>query len=141
MPEPVQIIRTSWSVGEIAHYKVVEPGIIKKKKKKKRKKLVVASLKEFYGRHYDLVNPYNVAVSRIVYNVFANEEISRLPKSRTYASTYNVHFLRSDLWVWWAKLAYQVMLTIRGRLITPFILESMSVGLNIRIRLRIYEFG
>ena len=35
------------------------------------------------------------------------------------------------------------MLTIRGRLITPFILGSMSVGLNILIRhfLRIYEFG
>ena len=24
------------------------------------------TLKEFYGRHHDLVNPYNVAVSRIV---------------------------------------------------------------------------
>ena len=35
---------------------------------------------------------------------------------------------------WWAKLAYQVMLTIRGRLITPFVLGSMSVGLNILIR-------
>ena len=34
----------------------------------------------------------------------------------------------------WAKLAYQVMLTIRGRLITPFVLGSMSVGLNILIR-------
>ena len=35
------------------------------------------------------------------------------------------------------------MLTIRGRLITPFILGSMSVGLNILIRysLWIYEFG
>ena len=37
-------------------------------------------------------------------------------------------------WAWWAKLAYQVMLTIRGRLITPFVLGSMSVGLNILIR-------
>ena len=33
-----------------------------------------------------------------------------------------------------AKLAYQVILIIRGRLITPFILGSMSVGLNILIR-------
>ena len=41
---------------------------------------------------------------------------------------------RSGLWAWWAKLAYQVILTIRGRLITPFILGSMSVGLNILIR-------
>ena len=38
------------------------------------------------------------------------------------------------LWAWWAKLAYQVMLTIRGRLITPFVLGSMFVGLNILIR-------
>ena len=45
---------------------------------------LVATLKKFYGRHHDLVNPYNVAVSRIVSDVFA---ISRLPKSRTYAST------------------------------------------------------
>ena len=37
-------------------------------------------------------------------------------------------------WAWWAKLAYQVMLTIRGRLITPFVLGSMSVGLTILIR-------
>ena len=35
----------------------------------------------------------------------------------------------------WAKLVYQVMLAIRGCLITPFILGSMSVGLNILIRL------
>ena len=44
------------------------------------------------------------------------------------------YFLRSGLCAWWAKLAYQVMLNIRGRLITPFILGSMSVGLNILIR-------
>ena len=43
-------------------------------------------------------------------------------------------FLHSGPWAWWAKLAYQVMLTIRGRLITPFVLGSMSVGLNILIR-------
>ena len=43
-------------------------------------------------------------------------------------------FLRSGLWAWWAKLAYQVILTIHGRLITAFILGSMSVGLNILIR-------
>ena len=43
------------------------------------------------------------------------------------------YFLRSGLWAWWAKLAYQVMLTIRGRLITPFVPGSMSVGLNILI--------
>ena len=46
------------------------------------------TLKKFYGRHHDLVKPYNVAVSRIVSYVFANDApISRLPKSRTYAST------------------------------------------------------
>ena len=35
---------------------------------------LVATLKKFYGRHQDLVNPYNVAVSRIVSDVFANDE-------------------------------------------------------------------
>ena len=35
---------------------------------------LVATLKKFYGRHHDLVNPYNVAVSRIVSDVFANDE-------------------------------------------------------------------
>ena len=30
-------------------------------------------LKKFYGRHRDLVNPYNVAVSRIVSDVFASD--------------------------------------------------------------------
>ena len=41
-------------------------GIIKKPN-------LVATLKKFYGRHHDLVNPYNVAVSRIVSDVFAND--------------------------------------------------------------------
>ena len=35
---------------------------------------LVATLKKFYGRHHDLVNPYNVAVSRIDSDVFANNE-------------------------------------------------------------------
>ena len=35
---------------------------------------LVATLKKFYGRHHDLVNPYNVAVSRIVSDVFVNDE-------------------------------------------------------------------
>ena len=35
----------------------------------------MATPKKFYGRHYDLVNPYNVAVSRIVSYVFANDEL------------------------------------------------------------------
>ena len=29
------------------------------------------TLKKFYGRHHDLFNPYHVAVSRIVSDVFA----------------------------------------------------------------------
>ena len=33
----------------------------------------VATLKKFCGRHHDLVNPYNVAVSRIVSDVFASD--------------------------------------------------------------------
>ena len=34
---------------------------------------LVAALEKFYGRHHDLVNLYNVAVSRIVSDVFAND--------------------------------------------------------------------
>ena len=60
--------------------------------------------------------------------------ISRLPKFRTYAFTY-ISFVQA----YGAWPAYQVMLTIRGRLITLFILRSMFVGLI--IRLWIYEFG
>ena len=61
--------------------------------------------------------------------VARHKETSQIPDIRFYR-----YFLCSGLWAWWAKLAYQVMLTIRGRLITPFILGSMSVGLNIVIR-------
>ena len=39
-----------------------------------QKAKLVATLKKFYGRHQDLVNPYSVAVSRIVSDVFANDE-------------------------------------------------------------------
>ena len=39
-----------------------------------QKTKLVATLKKLYGRHHDLVNPYNVAVFRIVSDVFANDE-------------------------------------------------------------------
>ena len=55
----------------------------------------------------------------------SHKQTSQIPDIRFY-----LQFLRSGLWM---KLAYQVMLTIRGRLIIPFILGSMSVGLNILI--------
>ena len=38
-----------------------------------QKTKLVATLKKFYGRHHDLVNPYNVAVSRIVSDGFASD--------------------------------------------------------------------
>ena len=38
-----------------------------------QKTKLVATLKKFYGRHHDLINPYNVAVSRIVSDVFASD--------------------------------------------------------------------
>ena len=38
-----------------------------------QKTKLVATLKKFYGRHHYLVNPYNVAVSRIVSDVFASD--------------------------------------------------------------------
>ena len=34
---------------------------------------LVVTLKEFYGKHHDLVNPYNVAVSRTVSDVLASD--------------------------------------------------------------------
>ena len=37
-----------------------------------QKAKLVATHKKLYERHHDLVNPYNVAVSRIVSDVFAN---------------------------------------------------------------------
>ena len=39
-----------------------------------QKPKLVVTLKKFNGRHHDLVNPYNMAVSRIVSDVFANVE-------------------------------------------------------------------
>ena len=38
-----------------------------------QKTKLVATLKKFYGRRHDLVNPYNVAVFRIVSDVFASD--------------------------------------------------------------------
>ena len=63
----------------------------------------------------------------------SHKETSQIPDIRFF-----LHFLRSGLRTWWAKLAYQLMLTIRGCLNTPFILGSMS---DIVIRLWVYEFG
>ena len=38
-----------------------------------KKTKLVATLNKFYVRHHDLVNPYNMAVSRIVSDVFASD--------------------------------------------------------------------
>ena len=38
-----------------------------------QKTKLVATLKKFYERHHDLLNPYNVSVSRIVSDVFVND--------------------------------------------------------------------
>ena len=52
--------------GEVLTTKLLNQGYQKNK--------LVATLKKFCGRHHDLVNPYNLAVSRIVSDVFANDE-------------------------------------------------------------------
>ena len=44
--------------GKVLTTKLLSQGYQKTK--------LVATFKKFYGRHHDLVNPYNVAVSRIV---------------------------------------------------------------------------
>ena len=51
--------------GKVLTQKLLSQGYQKTK--------LVAILKKFYGRHHDLVNPYNVAVSRIVSDVFASD--------------------------------------------------------------------
>ena len=51
--------------GKVLTTKLLSQGYQKTK--------LVATLKKFYGRHHDLVNPYNVAASRIVSDVFAND--------------------------------------------------------------------
>ena len=51
--------------GKVLTTKLLSQGYQKTK--------LVATLKKFYGRHHDLVNPYNVAVSRIVSDVFASD--------------------------------------------------------------------
>ena len=52
--------------GKVLTTKLLSQGYQKSK--------LVATLKKFCGRHQDLVNPYNVAVSRIISDVFANDE-------------------------------------------------------------------
>ena len=47
--------------GKVLTTKLLSQGYQKAK--------LVPTLKKFYGRHHDLVNPYNVAVSRIVSDV------------------------------------------------------------------------
>ena len=51
--------------GKVLTTKLLSQGYQKTK--------LVAILKKFYGRHHDLINPYNVAVSRIVSDVFASD--------------------------------------------------------------------
>ena len=51
--------------GKVLTQKLLSQGYQKTK--------LVATLKKFYGRHHDLVHPYNVAVSRIVSYVFASD--------------------------------------------------------------------
>ena len=51
--------------GKVLTQKLLSQGYQKTK--------LVATLKKIYGRHHDLVNPYNVAVSRIVSDVFASD--------------------------------------------------------------------
>ena len=51
--------------GKVLTQKLLSQGYQKTK--------LVATLKKFYGRHHDLVNPYNLAVSRIVSDVFASD--------------------------------------------------------------------
>ena len=93
----------------------------KKKKKKKKQKnkqtnKLVAALMKFHERHHDLVIPTSCGGFQIL--MFCQW---RVISSHTLLHTFP-SFRPTGLWAWWAKLAYQLMLTIRGRLITLFIL-------------------
>ena len=84
---------------------------------------------------------HNIAITDVASMLYAMSSSDEFPRKGSHSHfsfslfiRFYRYFLRSGPWAWWAKLAYQVMLTIRGRLITPFVLGSMSVGLNILIR-------
>ena len=66
MPEPVTNYQDFIERGKVLTTKLLSQGYQKTK--------LVATLKKFYGRHHDLVNPYNVVVSRIVSDVFTNDK-------------------------------------------------------------------
>ena len=51
--------------GKVLTTKLLSQGYPKTK--------LVETLEKFFGRHHDLVNPYNVAVSKIVSDVFASD--------------------------------------------------------------------
>ena len=52
------------TASKTTHYNTVELRYIKKLN------CMVSTLKKFYERHYALVNPYNVAVSRLISDIF-----------------------------------------------------------------------
>ena len=70
MPEPVQSIRTLVN-EENCSLQDYWPRNIKELDWHHR---LASTLKKFYGRHHDLVCPYNVADSRIISDVFATDK-------------------------------------------------------------------
>ena len=82
-----------------------------------------STLKKFYGRYRHLVDPFNVAVSRIVSDVFFFVCFF-LPQTR-HRQTHPGHsFLPTFQY-------YQDKFTSLGRLLTPFLFGSMNVRPNI----------
>ena len=71
-------VYVSQTIRACSNYKdSMERGIVPTTKllsQRYQKTKLVATLKKFCGRHHNLVNPYNVAVSIIVADVFANDE-------------------------------------------------------------------
>ena len=66
MPEPVQIIMQDF----MERGKALTTKLLSQRYQETK---LVAILMKFYGRHHDLVNSYNVAVFRIVSDVFASD--------------------------------------------------------------------
>ena len=54
-----------------------------------RKAKLVSTVKKFYGRHHDLVDPYNVAVSKLISDLIASVEALHSNTGFSFSLTYS----------------------------------------------------
>ena len=84
------------------------------------------------GQYQLTVNEISLRLRSLSICNILNDLFKQLQEILSFSTYMYISFVQACGHV--AKHAYQVMLTIRGCLITPFILGSMSVGLNILMR-------